>query len=189
MFMEHRDEQQLYHAIATVGTLLLQIGEVGKKFYMLKDASIGGSIDSDMGESAISDQASGEVSARELVAKTEDLSIGDSKTDPDISANQNRKTAESTNHRAGGESDLDSPNGSAEAAGSSPVSPRAGSITQSQIDLYWSVTFEQFLASMLTEPALVNFFEEKVDLAEPIEKFRNRRLYDRSNSESSSPGP
>jgi hypothetical protein len=28
----------------------------------------------------------------------------------------------------------------------------------------WSITFEQFLASILTEPALVDHFSEKVDL-------------------------
>ncbi|XP_035862229.1 TBC1 domain family member 9B isoform X5 [Sander lucioperca] len=32
MFSEEREEQQLYHAIATVASLLLRIGEVGKKF-------------------------------------------------------------------------------------------------------------------------------------------------------------
>ena len=31
-------------------------------------------------------------------------------------------------------------------------------------DSNWSITFEQFLASILTEPALVDHFSEKVDL-------------------------
>ena len=31
-------------------------------------------------------------------------------------------------------------------------------------DNNWSITFEQFLASILTEPALVDHFSEKVDL-------------------------
>ena len=33
MFHDYSNEQQLYHSIATVGTLLLEIGEVGKQFY------------------------------------------------------------------------------------------------------------------------------------------------------------
>lgn len=33
MFSDRQEEQQLYHSIATVATLLLQIGEVGKAFH------------------------------------------------------------------------------------------------------------------------------------------------------------
>ena len=33
MFHDHSNEQQLYHSIARVGTLL-EIGEVGKRFYL-----------------------------------------------------------------------------------------------------------------------------------------------------------
>ncbi|KAG8310404.1 TBC1 domain member 8B [Homalodisca vitripennis] len=33
------DDQQMYHAIASIGTLLLQLGDVGKKFYAARDES------------------------------------------------------------------------------------------------------------------------------------------------------
>ena len=32
--MDSPNEQQLYHSIATLATLLLQIGDVGKQFYL-----------------------------------------------------------------------------------------------------------------------------------------------------------
>ena len=35
-------------------------------------------------------------------------------------------------------------------------------------DKNWSITFEQFLASILTEPALVDHFSEKIDLQASI---------------------
>ena len=55
----------------------------------------------------------------------------------------------------------------------------------SHIDWDWSITFEQFLASMLTEPALVEYFEAKADLSSYIERFRNRRLLERAVSSDS----
>ena len=119
MFHEHPDEQQLYHSLATVGTLLLQIGEVGKKFP--------------------STCLSPETPAEEAANQMKELNVDDSK--------------------------------SAREAGA-------------KVDVEWSITFEQYLASMLTEPPLVKYFEERVDLAPSIEKFRNRRLYSRSESTS-----
>ncbi|XP_013413337.1 TBC1 domain family member 9 isoform X1 [Lingula anatina] len=40
LMMEHPEEQQLYHSLAMAGTLLLQIGEVGKQFYLPKSTSM-----------------------------------------------------------------------------------------------------------------------------------------------------
>ena len=53
------------------------------------------------------------------------------------------------------------------------------------IDWDWSISFEQFLASMLTEPALVDYFEAKLDLKPAIDRFRNRRLVERTISSES----
>lgn len=39
MFQAQPEDQELFHSIATVGTLLLQLGDVGKKFYMEKEES------------------------------------------------------------------------------------------------------------------------------------------------------
>jgi len=89
LFTDEDNEQQLFHSIATVATLLLQLGEVGKQF------------------------------------------------------------------RSGD---------------SLPV------ISTSQMDSSWFITFEQLLASVLTESALVNYFEQLIDLTQTIERFRSRRL-------------
>ncbi len=45
----------------------------------------------------------------------------------------------------------------------------------------WEVNLEQILASVLTEPALVEFFEKKWDLAELIRRYKNQR-FQRSDS-------
>ncbi|ELT95953.1 hypothetical protein CAPTEDRAFT_186677 [Capitella teleta] len=91
MFHEDANEQKLYHSLATVGTLLLQIGEVGKKF-------------------------------------------------PSTS-----RTPE----------EEDTP----------PIPGEVKSLHESgaKVDVEWSISFEQYLASMLTEPALVKQFEERLD--------------------------
>uniref|UniRef100_A0A8C2X1R9 TBC1 domain family member 9B n=1 Tax=Cyclopterus lumpus TaxID=8103 RepID=A0A8C2X1R9_CYCLU len=89
MFSEEPLEQQLYHSIATVASLLLRIGEVGKNSGSLQSEDIG-------------DDA---------------VLIGG----------------------GGGQ--------------------RRGSV----LDVDWSITFEQVLASLLTEPPLVDYFEKKRD--------------------------
>jgi hypothetical protein len=112
LFTDEPNEQQLFHSIATVATLLLQIGEVGKQFYSATAAA------------------------------------GDSCSKLDQS---------SATHR--------------------PQSlPVVSSGVRSLLDTDWSITFEQFLASMLTETPLVNYFERHIDLLPAIERFRNRRL-------------
>ena len=40
------------------------------------------------------------------------------------------------------------------------------------LDLHWAISFEQFLASMLTEPYLVHFFEEEVDIQERLKRMK-----------------
>ena len=40
------------------------------------------------------------------------------------------------------------------------------------LDLEWSICFEQFLASMLTEPYLVHYFEETIDVIQRLKKMK-----------------
>ncbi|XP_076819069.1 TBC1 domain family member 9-like [Clavelina lepadiformis] len=49
----------------------------------------------------------------------------------------------------------------------------------------WSVSFEQFLASVLTEPALCEFFERKHNIAESVARLRNRHAVERQMSTAS----
>lgn len=49
-------------------------------------------------------------------------------------------------------------------------------------DQDWSITFEQLLASFHTEPPLVRFFENEIDITDAIDKFRNRHVLQRQGS-------
>lgn len=51
-------------------------------------------------------------------------------------------------------------------------------------DNNWVISFEQLIASVLTEPVLVSYFENNADIGRNIETFRNRRLKDRQSSSS-----
>lgn len=123
MFLEESEETQalLYHSLATVGTLLLQIGEVGKQFTasQIRDKSFNG--------------------------LPEDLVP----TEP-----------------------------------GHDVSPLEHS--QSSPPRQWSIYFEQFLANMSTEPRLLSFFEQRIELSDSIQAMRNFRFITRLNSVSSS---
>ena len=91
---EDSNEQQIFHSLATVSTLLLRLGEAGKKINQQKEI------------------------------KTQD------------------------------------------------------------IDIDWSITYKQFLASFLTESVLAKYFDKKIDITKAIKKYRNRRLLLKQNSES-----
>uniref|UniRef100_A0A4W5PV76 TBC1 domain family member 9 n=1 Tax=Hucho hucho TaxID=62062 RepID=A0A4W5PV76_9TELE len=106
MFSEDAQEQELYHATATVTSLLLEMGEVGKLFCHSKDQE---------------------------------------------------------------EQDQDDP----EEAKTSGPARDAG--TNTSIDKDWAITFEQFLASVLTEQALVLYFEKPVEVAARITNAKNVR--------------
>uniref|UniRef100_A0A7N8YN42 TBC1 domain family member 9B n=1 Tax=Mastacembelus armatus TaxID=205130 RepID=A0A7N8YN42_9TELE len=107
MFSEEPLEQELYHSIATVASLLLRIGEVGKN--------------------------SGSLQCEDIADDT--VLIG------------------------GGEQ-------------------RRGSV----LDVDWSITFEQVLASLLTEPPLVDYFEKKRDIQSKMAACRAQRAVERQMS-------
>lgn len=44
------------------------------------------------------------------------------------------------------------------------------------IDSHWSISFEQFLASMLTEPYLVNYFEQQIDVLERLKRLKTEGI-------------
>lgn len=52
-------------------------------------------------------------------------------------------------------------------------------------DADWSITFEQVLASMLTEPALVDYFEKKQDFPGKMAACKTQRAVERQVSSSS----
>ncbi|XP_071477877.1 TBC1 domain family member 9-like [Diadema antillarum] len=70
MFVDHPEEQELYRSLATVGTLLFELGEVGKKFYRMKQTSPAKS----WSEISSSSPSVGEVVDVHGVEKAEDVS-------------------------------------------------------------------------------------------------------------------
>uniref|UniRef100_A0AAY4CBM4 TBC1 domain family member 9B n=1 Tax=Denticeps clupeoides TaxID=299321 RepID=A0AAY4CBM4_9TELE len=104
MFSEDPLEQELYHAIATVASLLLRIGEVGKD-----DTSV----------SSYSVVSTGSLQCEDI---TDDLVL----------------------------------------IGCDKVVSDRRRVSASEGD--WSITFEQVLASLLTEPVLVDYFEKRGDI-------------------------
>lgn len=184
-------EQDLYHAIATVASLLLRIGEVGKKFSMQPgrkpqdsapeddempapapsqdpappelqpsaagdpQAKAGG--DTHLGKAPQESQVMGEGGGGEGRGSPPQL-LSDDETKDDMSMSsysvvstgslQCEDLADDDTVLVGGESQ------------SPPATTRCGGT----VDTDWCISFEQILASILTESVLVNFFEKRADI-------------------------
>lgn len=236
MFTDLKDEQQLYHSLATVGTLLLHLGDVSKQFYaansgdttsLSTSSSMGGlqlssSVDSQsdvfLGSSPrVLENAAAGVDSEGV----KDVSVTSTQAKKSLqldTALLSEKTSTSpVDIKAGGERGQlleqgreveTSPEGlvSTSLPGSKVVGDLSGSPysqvqctddlasspsaseshmsnTSNKPDENWSISFEQFLASMLTEGPLVSYFERQHDLSESIARMRNRRLITRQSSE------
>ncbi|XP_053734267.1 TBC1 domain family member 9B [Synchiropus splendidus] len=143
MFSVERHEQDLYHSIATVASLLLRIGEVGKKFSNKSDSGHaqppgGGQQEGDADSQLCRDLAEAQ------------LEPTDEETGDDSPASSYSLVSSGSLR---GDDVTDDP---------VPVTdePRYGSV----LDSSWSISFEQVLASMLTESPLVDYFERKGDI-------------------------
>lgn len=140
MFSQEAEEQQLYHSMATVASLLLRLGEVGKRFN---------------GKKGVEPKAQGAESEAPQVAS------GGGRTPEE---QQKESRAE------------DSQQGGAHVRGRG-----------STVDVDWSITFEQVLASLLTESPLVDYFERKRDVGSKMAACSaQRRAAERQNSSTSS---
>lgn len=264
MFTGHESEQDLYHAIATVGTLLLRLGEVGKQFYassidsatpdtpdrifakVLDNASDKASdnmpksdtaADKTVTDKTVIDTATNKplkgedkVSEASLEKETETLSkASDKVTDTDSKEQPDKNCVQADDNVkdkvAGGMVDQEGDKGKVAKADESgepsdkgqslpdrnsksqsqmetkdtdktrekgicrSISSRSSISESARIDTDWSITFEQFIASVLTEPPLVDFFEKQVNIVPIIERFRNRRVLERVDSFAGPPTP
>uniref|UniRef100_A0A8D3DHP7 TBC1 domain family member 9 n=1 Tax=Scophthalmus maximus TaxID=52904 RepID=A0A8D3DHP7_SCOMX len=216
MFSEDVAEQELYHATATVTSLLLEMGEVGKLFSSAsgrKDHNMEGNSErSTFVHACLEDKPSpreegrGDGGSERLPPmqdiKLEDSSpkdtgtssamlISDDETKDDTSMSsysvlsagsheldeklQCEDIAEDTvlvrSGDDGGEA-IDRPCGGGPLDRALPHS--------SSIDKDWAITFEQFLASVLTEQALVHYFEKPVEVAARITNAKNVRKVGRA---------
>jgi hypothetical protein len=228
MFVDNEAEQLLYHSIAKVATLLLELGDVGKQFLRPSDSSASetspygspsplstspsthgagseppgqasasstsrishsASLDSQgevfLASSPLGDKEGGEAvkgdggdveesKSGEGSAAKDQLSEefpASGKTTPGDQSNKTKQTASGGEKTDGESRDA---TGRVRTVSGSQTSEAAASA--SKPDELWSIRFEQFLASMLTEEPLVAYFERVYDVTDTIAAVRNRRL-------------
>uniref|UniRef100_A0A8D0KKP8 EF-hand domain-containing protein n=1 Tax=Salvator merianae TaxID=96440 RepID=A0A8D0KKP8_SALMN len=204
MFSEDPNEQDLYHATAAVTSLLLEIGEVGKLFsvqpvkepesnnkaiqnallqkkgnqhYQLEgQVPFPGAFLADEEENICGDGTQMEdikledSSPRDNGAGSSMLiSDDDTKDDSSMSSYSVLSTGSHEEDKLHCE---DIGEDTVLVRSNNPASlPRSTSI-----DRDWAITFEQFLASLLTEPALVRYFDKPVCMMARITNAKNVRM-------------
>lgn len=158
MFSEEPEEQHLYHSIATVASLLLRIGEVGKKFHNGSKKMEGA-----------------DIQTPPTVPEVAEAHGGGESGEPQV-CQEAADTAASSEENIGGSLQREDLSEDALLAGG--VEQRQGSV----LDADWSITFEQVLASLLTEPPLVDYFERKRDIQSKVEVCKAQRAIERQMS-------
>ena len=200
MFTDTSEEQHLYHSVATVGTLLLQIGEVGKRFRL--SSSTSAADDTAGGDGNLKAETSAETTvkttgkdAEDTSAEGNDSKVTSSDSKVDSSSPDCDRTATVSCESGSPLTPQDSTpvhrepsNNSSSSEDATPTQvPASSPKNTSEPDKDWSVSFEQLLASMLTEAPLVEFFERIYDTSDAVAALRNRRLVTRMTSMSASP--
>lgn len=232
MFSEDVAEQELYHATATVTSLLLEMGEVGKLFASCsrKERSTEGKSEPSMCQRVPTDPKSTEASEsggafqqREdsitfvhAGLKSEPSPVEEERSDENLPPMQEIKLEDSSPKDMGTSSamlisddDTSVSSYSVLSAGSHELDDKLqcediaddtvlvcsdsgyngervnqapggtahnrGLPHSNSIDKDWAITFEQFLASVLTEQALVLYFEKPVEVAARITNAKNLR--------------
>lgn len=221
MFSEDPMEQDLYHAIATVASLLLRIGEVGKKFSARtakkpRNGAHGGDHSSATEEDGpplpksrqdptqeCQPPAAGDPQAKasgdthlgkalqdsHVIAEggsgegqgSPSLLLSDDETKDDMSMSS--YSVVST-----GSLQCEDLTDDTVLVGGDACSPTAAATSRSggTVDTDWCISFEQILASVLTESVLVNFFEKRVDIGL---KIKDQKRVERQFSASSDHEP
>ncbi|XP_032952097.1 TBC1 domain family member 9B isoform X2 [Rhinolophus ferrumequinum] len=200
MFSEDPKEQDLYHAIATVASLLLRIGEVGKRFLgqlgrKLRDTAPGEDEPPAPGPpqdpaQEIQSPAMGDPQARaggdtQLGnVPQESQVVGEGGSGEGQGSPSQRLSDDETKDDMSMSSYSVVSTGSLQCEDLADDTVLVGGEARSggTVDADWSISFEQILASILTESVLVNFFEERVDIGL---KIKDQRKVERQFSTSS----
>lgn len=199
MFSEDVAEQELYHATATVTSLLLEMGEVGKLFSSSgrrERTALPPPATGDLEDAHSSQEPPGPRSdpipcqdrdgkgadGLEQPPSMQDIKLDDSSPGKDTATSSAMLVSDD---------DTSVSSYSVLSAGShelhcediaddtvlvrSEGEPGLGLPRSTSIDKDWAITFEQFLASVLTEQALVRYFEKPVEMAARITNAKNVR--------------
>ncbi|XP_045383678.1 TBC1 domain family member 9B isoform X3 [Lemur catta] len=215
MFSEDPMEQDLYHAIATVASLLLRIGEVGKKFSGRKPRDGAHSGDHD----AVTEvELPAPESHQDPAQEPQPPAVGDPRakaggdTHPGKALQESQVVVEGGSGEGQGspsqllsdddtKDDMSMSSYSVVSTGSlqcedladdtvlvggearSPTARLGGAV-----DTDWCISFEQILASVLTESVLVNFFEKRVDVGLKIKDQKKVERQFSTSSDHEQPG-
>uniref|UniRef100_A0A8C1X9Y1 TBC1 domain family member 9 n=1 Tax=Cyprinus carpio TaxID=7962 RepID=A0A8C1X9Y1_CYPCA len=173
MFSEDPSEQELYHATATVTSLLLEMGEVGKLF-----CSPAHKTDEEDEDERIAVPSRSKQEHHQL----EDSSPKDTATSCAMLLSDDDTSVSSYSVLSAGSHELQCEDIAEDtvlirsgAAAAGHHGRRGGLPHSVSIDKDWAITFEQFLASVLTEQALVQYFEKPVEISGRITNAKNVR--------------
>uniref|UniRef100_A0A8C6TUX9 TBC1 domain family, member 9 (with GRAM domain) n=1 Tax=Neogobius melanostomus TaxID=47308 RepID=A0A8C6TUX9_9GOBI len=199
MFSEDLAEQELYHATATVTSLLLEMGEVGKLFSsaVRKDPSTPGANQTPVrgrGETPPMQDIKLEDSSPKDNGTSSAMLISDDETKDDtsmssysvLSAGSHEMDDKLQCEDIADDTVLVRSDSCSHSNRSHMGSHQSGLPHSTSIDKDWAITFEQFLASVLTEQALVQYFEKPVEVAARIINAKNVQKVGRANSLSTS---
>lgn len=199
MFSEDPNEQELYHATAAVTSLLLEIGEVGKLFVTqpAKEGSSGGGAGGTLLPKKGPGQPYAVETAEPLAADGEEHSLGGQMEDIKLEDSSPRDNGACSSMLISDDDSKDDSSMSSysvlsagsheedklhcEDIGEDTVLVRSGQGSaalprSTSLDRDWAITFEQFLASLLTEPALVKYFDKPVCMMARITSAKNIRM-------------
>lgn len=191
MFSEDPSEQELYHATATVTSLLLEMGEVGKLF--CSPAHKTDEEDEEDEDERIPPSRSKQERARHRpcdTAPSDDIKLEDSSPKDTATSSamliSDDETKDDTSMSSYSVLSAGSHELQCEDIAEDTVLIRSGAAAaghhgtaglphSASIDKDWAITFEQFLASVLTEQALVQYFEKPAEIAARITNAKNVR--------------
>ncbi|XP_018418920.1 PREDICTED: TBC1 domain family member 9 isoform X2 [Nanorana parkeri] len=205
MFSEDPCEQELYHATAAVTSLLLEIGEVGKLFFVqVPEETTNQSIKETPGKSEkkpvqICQYVQGggfsnsPVSSDNAEDQMEEVKLEDSSPRDNgacssmlISDDDTKDDSSMSSYSVLSAGSHEDDKLQCEDIGDDTILVRsqhqASLPSSTSLDQDWAITFEQFLASLLTEPALVRYFDKPVSMMARITNAKNVRMMGKTST-------